>query len=82
MPPEPVDALNDAHQLRHHALSRVTIIQGQAQLLQRHLQRMNEFSDGDRQRLEQGLARILDSTHALCTLLEDLPAIPKKREER
>ena len=82
MAPQPDDARNDVHHLRHHALSSMTIIQGQAQLLQRQLQRMDGFSDGDRHRLEQGLARIWASARALGTLLEDLPAIPTERDEQ
>jgi hypothetical protein len=81
MPPDPDDAPSDAHQLRHDLLSSLTIVCGQTQLLQRQLRRMDGFSDGDRQRLEAGLAVILTAARALGARAEELPALREDRDE-
>ena len=75
MPPDAEDELSDIHQLRHDLFSSLTIICGQTQLLERQLRRMDGFSDGDRGRLEAGLAVILDSARALNARIAQLPAI-------
>jgi hypothetical protein len=80
MPPDPDDAPSDAHQLRHDLLSSLTIVCGQTQLLQRQLRRMDGFSDGDRQRLETGLAVILTAARALGTNIERLAPIAADRD--
>lgn len=80
MSPDFDDALNDADQLRHELFSSLTIIRGQTQLLQRQLQRMDGFADGDRARLEAGLAVILASARALGARVAALPAIRKERD--
>ena len=82
MPPESDDTLSEAHQLRHDLCSSLTLIQGQTQLLQRQVRRMDGFSDGDRQRLEAGLAMILASTRALGAKIDDVTRITAPRDER
>ena len=74
------DARTDVHQLRHEAFSVLTVIQGQTQLLQRQLRRMDGFSDEDRQRLDEGLVTILDSVQALCPTVDHLAAIAQRRD--
>ena len=82
MPPESDDALSEVDQLRLDLCSWLTHIQGQTQLLQRQVRRMDGFSDGDRQRLEAGLAMILASTRALGAKIDDVTAITAPRDER
>lgn len=78
---DPDDAASDAHLLRHDLLSSLTIVCGQTQLLQRQLRRMDGFSDGDRQRLETGLAVILTAARALGTRIADLSGPREERDE-
>ena len=81
MSPDPDDAPSDASQLRHDLLSTLTIVCGQTQLLQRQLRRMDGFSDGDRQRLETGLAVILTAARTLGASIEHLPPSREDRDE-
>ena len=80
MPPDFDDAPRDAYQLRHDLLSTLTIVCGRTQLLQRQLRRMDGFSDGDRQRLEAGLAMILTAARTLGASIEHLPALREDRD--
>ena len=81
MPPDPDEAACDAHQLRHDLLLSLTIVFGQSHQLQRQPRRVGGFSDGDRQRLETGLAVILTAARALGTRIEDLPGLREERDE-
>ena len=80
MSPDSDNAPSDAYQLRHDLLSTLTIVCGQTQLLQRQLRRMDGFSDGDRQRLETGLAVILTAARTLGASIEHLPALREDRD--
>jgi hypothetical protein len=81
MPSDPDEAASDTHQLRHDLPSSLTIVSGQSHQLQRQPRRMDGFSDGDRQRLETGLAVILTAACALGTRIEDLPGLREERDE-
>ncbi len=80
MPPDPDDGRSDAHQLRHDVLSPLTVVCAQTQLLQRQLRKMDGFADGDRQRLETGLAVILRAARALGASIEHLPTRHDERD--
>ena len=82
MPPDSDDVLSETDRLRHDLCSSLTLIQAQTQLLQRQVRRMDGFSDGDRQRLEAGLAMILASARALGAKIDDLTTISAYRDER
>ena len=81
MPSDPDEAASDTHQLRHDLLSSLTIVSGQSHQLQRQPRRMDGFSDGDRQRLETGLAVILTAACVLATRIADLPGLREDRDE-
>jgi hypothetical protein len=80
MPSDSGGGFGDAHRLRHDLVSALTIICGQTQLLQRRLGRMDGLADGDRQRLEAGLAMILTAARALDATIAELPTIHEERE--
>ena len=82
MQPDFYHAHTDVYQLRHDAISVLTVIQSRTQLLQRQLRRMDGFSDEDRQHLDVGLVTILDSVQALCPTVDHLAAIAQRRDKR
>jgi len=75
MQPHSAATPRDSRHLRHELCTTLTIIQSQAQVLQRHLRRMDGLEDGDRERLEVGLTVILTSEHDLGARIDRLPAI-------
>ena len=81
MRPDFYHAHTNVYQLRLDAFSVLTVIQGQTQLFQRQLRRMDGFSDEDRQRLDEGLVTILDSVQALCPTVDHLAAISQHRDQ-
>jgi hypothetical protein len=74
------DVFSDAHPLGHDLRTALTVICGQTQLLQRHLGRMERFSDGDRARLAQGLGVILGAARTLRARMGTLPGTRREHD--